>query len=167
MNLWSKGLARSREKLIINYIYINTAPAATTLGKVVTHLKRPLPINHMTLEWHILQDHVTNLKNFISTTTAPIANKFGRIMSYFERLLAIKSYDLDHVAFQNHVTKYKNYITTTTLSMAYKLGKWWFTLRGSFLNESLVTWFCEINWQSKIILSPLPQCFWTPNMAGW
>ena len=31
----------------------------------------------------------------------------------------------------------------------------------------LVTWSCEITWQTKIITSPLPQYLWPPNLAEW
>ena len=32
---------------------------------------------------------------------------------------------------------------------------------------SLITWSCKIIWQTKIIISPLPQCLWPPTSAGW
>ena len=31
---------------------------------------------------------------------------------------------------------------------------------------SLITWSCEITWQPKIIISPLPQCQWPPDFAS-
>ena len=43
-------------------------------------------------------------------------------------------------------------------------------LEGILLIKSvgdLITWSCKIAWQTKTILSPLPQCLWPPNMAGW
>ena len=29
------------------------------------------------------------------------------------------------------------------------------------------SWFCEISWQTKTIISPFPQCLWLPNLVGW
>ena len=31
----------------------------------------------------------------------------------------------------------------------------------------LVTWPFEITWQTINTISPLPQCLWQPNLAGW
>ena len=31
----------------------------------------------------------------------------------------------------------------------------------------LITWSCEITWQTKNIMIPLPEWPWTPNFAGW
>ena len=28
-------------------------------------------------------------------------------------------------------------------------------------------WFCEITWQSEVIIYPLPPCLWLPNLIGW
>ena len=35
------------------------------------------------------------------------------------------------------------------------------------LLNSLVTWSCEITWQTKTIISPIQQCLWPPILAGW
>ena len=35
------------------------------------------------------------------------------------------------------------------------------------LYDLLITWSCKITWQTKITLSPLSQCFWPPNLAGY
>ena len=29
------------------------------------------------------------------------------------------------------------------------------------------TWSCKITWQTKTIISSLPQCLWLPNLARW
>ena len=33
-------------------------------------------------------------------------------------------------------------------------------------NDHVFTWFCEITWQTKNIVSPLPQCLRPQNVAG-
>ena len=35
------------------------------------------------------------------------------------------------------------------------------------LYDHIITWFCEITWQTKNIVSPLPQCLWSQKLAGW
>ena len=35
------------------------------------------------------------------------------------------------------------------------------------LMDYLVAWFCDITWQTKTIVSLLPQCLWPSNLAGW
>ena len=32
-------------------------------------------------------------------------------------------------------------------------------------NDPLITWSCKITWQTKIVISPLPQCLWQSNLA--
>ena len=32
---------------------------------------------------------------------------------------------------------------------------------------TLIMWSCKITWQTKIIISSLPQCLWPPNLASW
>ena len=34
-------------------------------------------------------------------------------------------------------------------------------------NDRFITWSCEIMWQTKTIISPLPQCPWPQNLVGW
>ena len=31
----------------------------------------------------------------------------------------------------------------------------------------MITWFCEITWQTKTIISPISQCHWTPALKEW
>ena len=33
--------------------------------------------------------------------------------------------------------------------------------------DPLIVWSCQITWQTKSIISPIPQCLWPPNLAGW
>ena len=32
---------------------------------------------------------------------------------------------------------------------------------------TLITWSCEITWETKTIISPLAKCLWPPNLVGW
>ena len=34
-------------------------------------------------------------------------------------------------------------------------------------HDLLITWSHKITWQTKIIISPRPQCLWPPNLTGW
>ena len=66
--------------------------------------------------------------------------------------------------------KYNHYIFTTVVPMATKFGRTVTYLGGlppiKLLDPS-VTWSCKITWQTKIIISALPQCLWSPNLASW
>ena len=42
----------------------------------------------------------------------------------------------------------------------------WWALASNVAWLFLITWSCEIIWQFKIIISPLPQCLWPPNLAN-
>ena len=33
--------------------------------------------------------------------------------------------------------------------------------------DPLITWSCKITRHTKIIIAPLQQCLWPPNLAGW
>ena len=46
----------------------------------------------------------------------------------------------------------------------WKFGTWNMTF---WSYDPLITWFCEIKWQIKTIISPLPQYLWTPNVIRW
>ena len=65
--------------------------------------------------------------------------------------------------------KTKN-ICTTPVLMATKLGRIVTKLQKLLpimLLYPLVAWFCEITWQAKTIISPLPQCLWSPKLSRW
>ena len=36
-----------------------------------------------------------------------------------------------------------------------------------WIHDPLTTWSCEIMWQTKIIIFPLPKFLWPPNLAKW
>ena len=69
---------------------------------------------------------------------------------------------VDHVVWWGHATyKSNRNIFTTTVPMTIRLGRMVTYLEGLLLIEllnSLLTWSCKITWQTKIIISLLPQC---------
>ena len=75
----------------------------------------------------------------------------------------------DHMVSWDHVTNHK-YISTTTMPMATWHGivmTYFERLSPIKSHQALMTWFCEIMWQMKNTISPLLQCPWPPNVAGW
>ena len=52
-----------------------------------------------------------------------------------------------------------------------KLVGWWLTLNGfypwPFTHDPLVTWSCEITWQTETVIYSLPHCLLPPNLPGW
>ena len=66
--------------------------------------------------------------------------------------------------------KLKSLYLPYKVSMARKLGKTGTYLEGLLplkSHDAMITWSCEITWQTKTIISPLPQCLRPPNMAAW
>ena len=54
--------------------------------------------------------------------------------------------------------------------MATKLGRMKTYLDGLLSPksyESLITWSCEMAWQTKATISPLSECLWPPNLTRW
>ena len=33
--------------------------------------------------------------------------------------------------------------------------------------DPFISWFCEIKWQTKNVIFPLPQGLWPQNLEGW
>ena len=63
-----------------------------------------------------------------------------------------------------------HYISNTTISMATKLGRMVTYFDYLLLiksNDHIITRFCETTWQTKNMVSPIPQCLWQQNMARW
>ena len=60
------------------------------------------------------------------------------------------------------------YISVTSVPMAIKFGRRTTYIEGLLpmkLFDHLITWSYKITWQTKTIISPLPQCLWPPNFA--
>ena len=76
-----------------------------------------------------------------------------------------------HVIFRDNVAKRNHYISTTTVPIATKFGSMMGLLLEGLLNvkshDSLITWFCEIPWQTKNVVFPILQCLVSPNLVGW
>ena len=65
---------------------------------------------------------------------------------------------------------WQHYVSTIRVPMATKLCRMVMYLDELLLIKShdpFITWSCKITWQTKIIISPLPQCLWPPNLARW
>ena len=84
------------------------------------------------------------------------------MVTSLDGLLPIKSH--------NHVMTWNHYISTTAVPIATKFRKlvtcheW---LPPIMLRHSLVTWSCEIVWQTITIISLLSQYLWSQNLEGW
>ena len=94
----------------------------------------------------------------IFTTRVSMAIKRGRMVTYCDGLPLLKSYN-PSISQKRFGYKLKH-ISTYTVAMATKMTGWWLSLRRS-------TWSCKIVLQTEAIISPLPQCLWPPNMAGY
>ena len=80
------------------------------------------------------------------------------------------TWPFDHVVLPDHVTNLKHCISTIRVPMTTKRGRTVTYLDGLLPIKSyhpLIKWPCETTWQAKTIISPLPQCQWPPNLAGW
>ena len=73
---------------------------------------------------------------------------------------------LDHVVLQGQVANENHYISTTRVPMAEDDNLiWWAPTYKS--HDPLITWYYQITWKTKTIISPIPQCLWPPNLLGW
>ena len=123
-------------------------------------------------ELSFFQDiHVrTDIRIDISISIRPISSTFGKEVHLGEltQMRSIKQVLLTWSR-QNHVTNWIYCISTTTMPIANQLGRIMTILERLLpimLLYALVTPFCETTWQSKNIISALPQCLWPPNLTG-
>ena len=124
MTLWSCGLARSRDKLQLLYLYYYSAYDHQTWhygdyfwGSPSHNVTRPFG-------QVVLQGHVINWISYISTTTRPTTIKLGKVVSYYKGLLYIELHKpLKHEVTWGHVTDQMCYISTTTRPLAIKCDK--------------------------------------------
>ena len=129
MILWSRGLVKSYGKLKSLYLQYGSAYGHQTWQDsnlpcwATAHKVRSLY-----LYYHSVYGHKT---------------KLDKLVTCHEGLLSIMLL---------HVTNYNHYISTATISMATKLGRM-VTHLDCLLsiksNEHIITWFCEITWQTK------------------
>ena len=106
----------------------------------------------------------------ISTSIRPLIIKFGKQV-HLQELTQMRLIKLVLVmsSVQDHKKNLKH-ISTTAVPMATRLGRM-VTFLDVLLpiksHDSLIMWPCEITWQTKTTISPLSECLWPPNLAGW
>ena len=78
-------------------------------------------------------------------------------------------YKRQHIESCSSTTK-KHFISNTAMHMSTKLTKE-VTYHERLLpiksHDLLVMWSCDITWQTKTIISPLPLDLWLTNVTGW
>ena len=75
----------------------------------------------------------------------------------------------DFLVLQGNVTNENHYISTTRVTIATKLGRMITYFDGLLpitSHDTLISLSCEITWQTKTIIFPIPQCLWPPNLVG-
>ena len=92
MTLWSRGLARSHDKLKPLYLYYYSPYGHQTW------LDSDLPedlstIKSINTDHVVLQSHMINQNRYISTTRVPMATRLDEMLTYFEWLQSIYSPD--------------------------------------------------------------------------
>ena len=97
----------------------------------------------------------------ISISIRPLTTKFGKQVHLQDltQMILIKQVP---VVWHVKIMRQTKNISTIRVPMATKLGR----IVTYFIRDPLITWFCQIAWQTKII-SPLPKCEWPPNLADW
>ena len=75
---------------------------------------------------------------------------------------------LCHVVLPGHVADFKrlyvHYLMATKLSSMVTYLDCILPIKP---DDDIITWFCEITWQTKNIISLLPQWLWPQNLAVW
>ena len=65
---------------------------------------------------------------------------------------------------------HNKHIFAITMPVVTKLGRmvtYHEGLPSIISHDLLITWSCEIIWQTKSIISPVPQYLWPQNLVGW
>ena len=130
---------------------------ATKLGRMLTNLEELL-----------LMMLLNPLRSLIKTIMSPPHDAYGHQTSQdcdlpWGSSIHKATWPFAHVVFRYHVTNLNHFISTKTMSIATKFSRMVTYLMGNII----ITWSCEITWQTKIIVYPLPQCLWLSNLAGW
>ena len=79
------------------------------------------------------------------------------------------TWSFNHVAFWDDVTNHNCYNLTTTVPLATKLDRMVIYLEGLLILfikpfNALITWSYKVTRQTKIIIFPLPEIQWRPNL---
>ena len=73
-----------------------------------------------------------------------------------------------HVVLRDRVTNWNHFNYTTRVVMATKISSMVTYLNGLLpirSHDCFIAWSHKIMWQTKSIMSPLPQCLWQSNLA--
>ena len=92
-----------------------------------------------------LQDHVTNQKHHISTTTMPVVIKLDKVVTFYEGLLPLSC------SWPSNLERMVTYIDGLPPIKSH---------------NPLITWSCEITWQTESIIISTPECLRQPNLTG-
>ena len=139
----------------------------------------------------LLWGYVKNLIHYISTSTTTMATKHGKVVTYCERFPLIKPHDplitwsyelmwlIEYIIFppvedlfhRSCKIKLKAlYIHYHNAKTDHQTSKGGYLVWGA--PTHIVTWRFDhvvlwIIWQTKNIVSSLPQCLCPPNLEGW
>ena len=156
-----------------HYVTTITVPMAMKLSRMVTYLEGLLIVKLCSalIRWPCKVMWQTKIISLLPECLwLPIS------VTYFERLLTIKSFITlitwsCKVTWQTKIIVYPQpYPQLYIHAYGYKIGSILIYLH-VFLplksHHPLITWPCKITWPTKIIISPLPQCQWPPNLLRW
>ena len=146
---------------------------ATKLGKMTTYLEWLLPINShdRIITWSCKIPWQSKIIIYLLTLCLWLSVLVG--WQYTMRSFLPWSHQILSscgLARSCNVMFFSCCITTNTRPMATKLGKvmiYYKKLQFIKPHKLLNMWLCEVPWQIKISLSPLPQYLWLPNLGGW
>ena len=144
---------------------------ATKLGKMMSYLYGVLPImlvNPLVMWSYEITWQTENIISPLPRRISPpnLAGVWLTISGPTHKVTWL----FNQVVLRDHVKKYNHYICTTPMPMAAKISRmvtYLERLVSMKLHDHIITWFCEITWQSKIIIYPLPQSLLLPNLEGW
>ena len=122
-----------------------------------------------------MREHVKSSSSTSKTIISPLPQRLWLLTRQDGELLwEATTYKVtwprDRVVFGDHVTKQNHYIPTTTLPMVTKLDRvvhYLEALLSKIWRDSWITWSSKITWQTKIIISSIPQGLGSPALAGW
>ena len=129
MTFWSRGLARSHDKLKIHFHYLRACGYQTWQGSNL----RSWPINSSgtLITWSYKITWQT--RYYISTVTVPMAAKLGRMLTYLHWRQPIQSHD-NLINLSNKTTRHSRTIISPLPQCLWlpNMGGWWLTLVGFF-----------------------------------
>ena len=155
---------------------------ATKIDRIVTYCSKFLTIKShgilITWSWKILKSlRSVNLgESWLTKTITSVLHQYLLSLNLVKWWLTLYCphryclWSFDHVVLRDHKTNYNHYIHTTTeyrVTKFFKIVIYLEQLLCIKLLDPLITWFCKITWQTKTIVSTLPQCPWSPNLLEW